>query len=119
MPKSSMPGAAYHYSARDDSLISAARDVPPTPVFQPIVALPDGAPVGFEALTRWPSLGNPDPDQVFAHANTDPALLAALDERCITGALDACLQAGFGAGGLLFVNTHPGCDLPGEDIDAR
>lgn len=119
MPESSVPGAVRRCSARNDSLIDAVLEQTPTAVFQPIVSLPDGAPVGFEALTRWPSLGNPDPDQVFAHANKDPALLAALDERCITGALDTCLQAGFEAGGLLFVNTHPGCELPGEAIDAR
>lgn len=119
MPDSSIPGAPHHHSARDDRRILDALELSPTPFFQPIVSLPDGALVGFEALTRWPALGNPDPDLVFDSAFENPALLAALDERCITRALDTCLQPGFGAGTLLFVNTHPACDLPGEAIDAR
>jgi EAL domain-containing protein (putative c-di-GMP-specific phosphodiesterase class I) len=96
-----------------------ALELAPTPSFQPIVSFPDGALVGFEALARWPTLGNPDPDLVFDYASKDPALLAALDERCITGALDTVLEAGFGAGALVFINTYPACELPGEAIDAR
>src|ERR1700735_1868677 len=105
MPDSSVPGAPHHHSARDDRRTLDALDVAPTPFFQPIVSLPDGALVGFEALMRWPTLGNPDPDLVFECASEEPALLGALDERCITSALDTVLQPGFGTGALLFINT--------------
>jgi sensor c-di-GMP phosphodiesterase-like protein len=35
------------------------------PAFQPIVALPGGQVVGFEALARWPVLDDPQPQRVF------------------------------------------------------
>jgi hypothetical protein len=38
------------------------------PVFQPIVSLPDGVTVGFEALARWSQLRDTPPEEVFTQA---------------------------------------------------
>ncbi|MBW0014722.1 EAL domain-containing protein [Mycobacterium sp.] len=114
-----VPAADNGLAQPDDGSITEALGLPPTPFYQPIVSVPEGATVGYEALARWPSLGYPDPQLVFEVASSEPAILAELDQRCITGALDTFLQSGRGAGALLFVNTHPSCDFPSEAVDAR
>ena len=76
------------------------------PAFQPIVALPGGQVVGFEALARWPVLDDPQPQQVFAHA-TDHGGLDRLDRTCIEAALRGALHDGQPEGTLLLVNCEP------------
>ncbi|WP_301150586.1 EAL domain-containing protein [Mycobacterium simiae] len=71
-------------------------------VFQPIVSLIDGAAVGYEALSRWPSL---DAGAVFARANiTNQA--AELDYRCIEAAIESAATAGINPGAMLSINTE-------------
>lgn len=76
------------------------------PAFQPIVALPGGQVVGFEALARWPVLDDPQPQRVFAHA-TDHGGLDRLDRTCIEAALRGALHDGQPEGTLLLVNCEP------------
>ncbi|MDZ7887650.1 MAG: EAL domain-containing protein [Mycobacterium sp.] len=79
------------------------------PAFQPITALADGSVVGFEALTRWPTLGDPNPEKVFAHA-TATGRSGALDEMCVRAALDTALRGGLPRGTLLTLNCEPLAD---------
>jgi EAL domain-containing protein (putative c-di-GMP-specific phosphodiesterase class I) len=67
-------------------LLRAAAGVGIAPAFQPIVSLPDGHIVGYEALARWPSLGELPPEVVVAYAQAS-GLLATLDYACITSAV--------------------------------
>jgi EAL domain-containing protein (putative c-di-GMP-specific phosphodiesterase class I) len=85
---------------------AAASGVGPVPSFQPIVSLPDEAIVGFEALARWPSLDDPNPLAVFAHA-TAAGTLDRLDQLCIDAAISAALHAGMGPSTLLAINAEP------------
>jgi EAL domain-containing protein (putative c-di-GMP-specific phosphodiesterase class I) len=77
-----------------------------TPVFQPIVSLPDGATVGFEALARWPELGDPSADAVFAHA-VALGHEQQLEQACIDAALHAALSSGVGPATMIFINCEP------------
>jgi EAL domain-containing protein (putative c-di-GMP-specific phosphodiesterase class I) len=118
---SDSPGPTAHNSvggSRDHRFVDAL-GVRPTPFYQPIVSVPDGAMVGYEAFARWPNLNYPDPNLVFDFASRQSAALAELDERCISASLDTVLQSDFGSGALLFINTHPSCDFPGDAVDAR
>jgi EAL domain-containing protein (putative c-di-GMP-specific phosphodiesterase class I) len=74
--------------------------------YQPIVSLPDGAVVGFEALSRWPSLNMPDPRTVFDHAAATHRL-DALDQLCIESAIDGALSGQQARGTMLLVNSEP------------
>lgn len=74
--------------------------------YQPIVSLPDGATVGFEALARWPLLGNPKPENVFAHAATGHRL-DRLDQLCIDSAVEGALAGRLNPGTLLLINCEP------------
>ena len=84
------------------------------PAFQPVVTLPDGVVVGYEALARWPSLNHPPPADVFAHAAATDRL-DQLDHACIRSAARAALDIPAAAGMLLLVNCEPttaGIDVP-------
>lgn len=74
--------------------------------FQPIVSLADGAVVGFEALARWPTLNNPNPVAVFAHA-TATERRDRLDRLCIETAIDHALRRRLPKGTLLMLNCEP------------
>ena len=76
------------------------------PEFQPVVSLANARPVGFEALSRWPALGNPDPQAVFAYAAAT-GRLAELDRRCVDSVISAALRDQLPRGALLFVNCEP------------
>jgi EAL domain-containing protein (putative c-di-GMP-specific phosphodiesterase class I) len=80
-------------------------------IFQPIVLLEDQTTVGYEALTRWPSLDIFDPNDVFVRAGTTGAV-GQLNDLCIDTAINAALTAGVGAGPVTLVNCEPGCILP-------
>src|SRR3546814_7315981 len=84
----------------DADLDAAVSGVGLDPAFQPITALADGSVVGFEALTRWPALGDPDPEAVFAHAAAT-GRLGGLEKMCIDAAIDNALRRGLPRGTLL------------------
>jgi EAL domain-containing protein (putative c-di-GMP-specific phosphodiesterase class I) len=73
---------------------------------QPIVTLPDGGVVGFEALARWPALDNPSPADVFAYASTNGQLVM-LDHLCIDAAIHAALARRLPHGTTLAINCEP------------
>ncbi len=77
-----------------------------TSLYQPIVSLPDGVTVGYEALARWPQLGNPTPENVLAQASATGDL-DRLDLACIHAAIDGATSGGMKSGGLLLVNSEP------------
>lgn len=76
------------------------------PAFQPIVSLADGSVVGFEALTRWPALGDPDPEAVLSHAAATGGV-GRLDRMCIEAAIERALDRGLPQGTLLALNSEP------------
>lgn len=75
------------------------------PLFQPIVALPEGQVVGFEALARWPRLGDLSPEAVLAHA-ASTGRGPELERLCIEAAINSARTAGLPAGSTLFVNSE-------------
>ena len=85
---------------------AAIRGVGLSSVFQPIVALPDGAVVGFEALARWPESTGLGPEVVFARA---AALnrVDELDRLCIDTAIEGALTQGMTRNTLLCINCEP------------
>jgi EAL domain-containing protein (putative c-di-GMP-specific phosphodiesterase class I) len=99
--------------------VADAVDASPTPYYQPIVSLPGGAVIGYEALARWPALGYPDPQLVFDLASNDIAVQEALDQRCITNAIDTFLASTTTTDALLFINTFPCCEFPCDAVDFR
>jgi EAL domain-containing protein (putative c-di-GMP-specific phosphodiesterase class I) len=58
----------WELDGRHDDLDDAVTGVGVSPVFQPIVSLPGGTTVGFEALARWPLQPHLGPQSVFAYA---------------------------------------------------
>src|SRR3984885_2601684 len=85
---------------------AAIRGIGLVPVFQPIVSLPEVAIVGFEALARWPSRTDLDPQTVFARARATGGV-DQLDQRCIDSAITAALRAGLGRDTVLSINCEP------------
>lgn len=76
------------------------------PAFQPVVALSDRAVVGFEALSRWPSLNISDPHAVFTRA-TETGQLDQLDQLSIESAVTVALERPLPHRTVLFVNCEP------------
>jgi EAL domain-containing protein (putative c-di-GMP-specific phosphodiesterase class I) len=97
------------YSDLDD----AVTGVGVLPVFQPIVSLPTGTTVGFEALARWPSQPHLGPQSVFAYAEKTDRV-TELDRLCIDRAVDGALRGGLTEGALLGVNSEPASDYTGR-----
>ena len=76
-------------------------------VFQPIVTLPEGTVVAYEALTRGPAGTELErPDRLFAAARAE-GLLAELDFACQANALRAAGASGLRRPFALFVNIEP------------
>jgi EAL domain-containing protein (putative c-di-GMP-specific phosphodiesterase class I) len=91
------------------------------PIFQPIVSLPDGATVGFEALARWTQLPNTDPEAVFMHSVTLDRE-QQLEQMCINMAIESALGADIGPEPSLFINCQPNTphvDRAHNDVLAR
>jgi EAL domain-containing protein (putative c-di-GMP-specific phosphodiesterase class I) len=95
----------------------AAEDLGLSSACQPIVSLPEDVVVGFEALTRWPQLGNPTPGDVFIRALATKQL-SSLNQLCLDSAIDAALAAGLPRNTLLLINSEPGGKYRGLSDDA-
>ena len=85
---------------------AAVRGVGLAPVFQPIVSLPDGVVIGFEALARWPTLTDLSPQLVFARAKALDRV-DQLDRMCIDTAITEALNYRLGRDALLCINCEP------------
>ena len=84
-------------------------------LFQPIVQLTTGVPIGWEALSRGPSELE-DPQALFAAAR-ETLRLAELDWACRCGAFRAAAQSRLQPPARLFVNAEPqvlGTACPGH-----
>lgn len=98
-------------------LEAAAAGVGLRPAFQPIVSLSSKAVVGFEALARWPGVGDFGPERVFTHA-ASTGVADVLDHLCITSAITTAVRSPLSRGGLLCVNAEPSTPYVGRDDDA-
>ena len=106
-------GAQPQTDVRHRDLDDAVTGVGVAPVFQPIVSLPTGATVGFEALARWPKQPHLGPQSVFAYAAATDQV-TQLDRVCIDLAVDGALRGGLSEGALLGVNSEPASDYTGR-----
>ncbi|SHH55612.1 EAL domain, c-di-GMP-specific phosphodiesterase class I (or its enzymatically inactive variant) [Jatrophihabitans endophyticus] len=81
---------------------------PPVMLYQPVVDLTASARpvVGYEALARWPGLGDVTTAQLFAEGDRG-GRLAELDWTCRTAALRGGLESGIDTDTALFVNVEP------------
>lgn len=84
--------------------------------FQPVVQLPEQCVVGYEALARWPGLGDPPPQTVIAYAQAHGDL-DALDRACIAAAINGAVEQHLPEGSLLLVNCEPGSEHDGVADD--
>lgn len=110
-----MTGRTAHGHAPRDAydLDDAVTGTGLAPVFQPIVSLASGLPIGFEALARWPRQPHLEPPAVFARAAATHRV-SQLDRICIDRAVDDALQSGLTEGALLGVNSEPASDYTGR-----
>lgn len=92
--------------SRDDAFGTMLADRAIYPVFQPVVSLDDGRPVGYEALARGPSRSPFEaPDRLLREASRR-GLVAELDWICATAACATVLaQDTFDL--PLFINVEP------------
>ncbi len=83
-------------------------------VYQPIVDLITGVPVGFEALARGPEGSSFEmPAQLFPAA-AEAGLGRELERACVRAAFEGAKAARLGDGVALFVNLEPGLLESGE-----
>ncbi|KAA0095980.1 EAL domain-containing protein [Mycolicibacterium sp. P1-18] len=95
-----------HGRASPGQVDAAIRGVGLSSAFQPIVALPDGTVVGFEALARWPASTGLGPQAVFAQAEALDRV-DELDRLCIDTAITGALDHGLTRKALLCINCEP------------
>jgi EAL domain-containing protein (putative c-di-GMP-specific phosphodiesterase class I) len=95
------------HTALTDSASAVIRSGALRAVYQPIVDLATGRPVGYEALARGP-VGSPMemPDALFKAAREE-GILGAFDRACRTHALAEALRQGLRGDDLLFLNAEP------------
>jgi len=80
-------------------------------VYQPLVDLYTGEPVGYEALARGPKESSLElPDALFDAART-AGLQSELEWECQRAALQGALDAGLAPGQALFMNLEPGVSM--------
>lgn len=84
--------------------------------FQQVVDLTTDAVVGYEALARWPTLGNPAPADIFSRA-ANTGRLEHLDRACIRAAVHGALLGDHRAGSLLLINCEPGTTAVDPTVD--
>ncbi|WP_173008026.1 EAL domain-containing protein [Mycolicibacterium sp. P1-18] len=106
-------GAQWDVSSQHSDLDDAVTGDGVAPLFQPIVSLPSGTVVGFEALARWPRQPQLGPQEVFAYAAATRQV-TELDRVCIDRAIDAALRGGLSEGAFLGVNSEPASDYTGR-----
>ncbi|MBJ7387673.1 MAG: EAL domain-containing protein, partial [Mycolicibacterium sp.] len=90
-------------------------------VFQPIVSLPEGRVVGYEALARWPHLNGVPREDVFTYA-VRTGRAALLERHCIEAAIGGARAAGLAPGSTLFINceaTAPFLSRSDSDVLAQ
>jgi EAL domain-containing protein (putative c-di-GMP-specific phosphodiesterase class I) len=90
----------------DQGIDAASAGVGLTPVFQPVVSLPDERVVGFEALARWPMFSTMTATNVFSFANASRQA-DVLDQQCIDAAVRAAVESELPRDSLLLINTEP------------
>jgi EAL domain-containing protein (putative c-di-GMP-specific phosphodiesterase class I) len=96
---------------------AAVRGVGLSSAFQPIVALPDGEVVGFEALARWPESTGLGPLAVFARAEALNRI-DELDRLCVDTAITGALAQGLSRNALLCINCEPSSMMVGPAQNA-
>jgi EAL domain-containing protein (putative c-di-GMP-specific phosphodiesterase class I) len=106
-------GVQWDLNGRHSDLDDAVTGEGVLPVFQPIVSLPSGTTVGFEALARWPQQPHLGAQSVFAYAEATQQV-TELDRLCIDRAVDGALRGGLTEGALLGVNSEPASDYTGR-----
>ena len=106
-------GVQWDLDGEQSDLDDAVTGEGVAPFFQPIVSLPSGSTVGFEALARWPRQPHLGPQEVFAHAAATRQV-TELDRVCIDRSIDAALRGGLKEGSLLGVNSEPASDYTGR-----
>lgn len=95
------------HSALTDSASGLMKSGAVRAVYQPIVDLADGRPIGYEALARGPFGSSLEmPDALF-RAATEEGILGSFDRACRGVALAGALNAGLGSEDLLFLNVEP------------
>jgi EAL domain-containing protein (putative c-di-GMP-specific phosphodiesterase class I) len=95
------------HTAPSDSVSAVVRSGGIRAVYQPIVDLDTGRPVGYEALARGP-VGSPleMPDALFEAARAE-GILGSFDRACREHALAEALRQGLRGDDLLFLNAEP------------
>jgi EAL domain-containing protein (putative c-di-GMP-specific phosphodiesterase class I)/DICT domain-containing protein len=90
-------------------------------VYQPIVSLPEGRVIGYEALARWPHLNGVPREDVFTYA-VRTGRAALLERHCIEAAIGGARAAGLAPGSTLFINceaTAPFLSRSDSDVLAQ
>jgi EAL domain-containing protein (putative c-di-GMP-specific phosphodiesterase class I) len=95
------------HTAVIDSAAAVLRSGGIRPVYQPIVDLASGRPVGYEALARGPRGSSLEmPGALFAAARAE-GILGSFDRACREQALAVALRHGLSGDDLLFLNVEP------------
>jgi EAL domain-containing protein (putative c-di-GMP-specific phosphodiesterase class I) len=107
------------HTAPSDSAAAVIRSGGIRAVYQPIVDLATGHPVGYEALARGP-VGSPleMPDALFKAAREE-GIIGAFDRACRAHALAEALRQGLRGDDLLFLNVEPAGLEPEGVLDRR